>query len=130
MLRKLDPEFPDTNTLSGSQERAILAGLKVLIDAAEAAYNNAHKNKRQLYSTSWRSVGSERPKRGNEISHKGFAEALAKRATGNGRELQPRETVELGHDKLTALGLKEVDLQPGNFVHLALAVGEYYTLLE
>ena len=130
VLRKLDPEFPDTNTLSGSQERAILAGLKVLIDAAEAAYNNAHKNKRQLYSTSWRSVGSERPKRGNEISHKGFAEALAKRATGNGRELQPRETVELGHDKLTALGLKEVDLQPGNFVHLALAVGEYYTLLE
>ncbi|KOO28080.1 hypothetical protein Ctob_009295 [Chrysochromulina tobinii] len=104
--------------------------MKVLIDAAEAAYNNAHKNKRQLYSTTWRSVGSERPKRGNEINQKEFAEALAKRATGNGRELQPRETVELGHDKLTELGVKEVDLQPGNFVHLAVGSGEYYTLLE
>jgi hypothetical protein len=110
--------------------------MRVLIDAAEAQYSNALKNKRQLYFTTWRSVGPECPSRGGaEILNRKLAEALAKRAAGNGREQAPRAIVELGHDKLTALGVQDDELRPGNFVRLAAENlahpdGEYYALVE
>jgi len=135
-LRKLDDLFPDASPHSGSQERAIFVGMRVLIDAAEAQYSNALKNKRQLYFTTWRSVGPECPSRGGaEILNRKLAEALAKRAAGNGREQAPRAIVELGHDKLTALGVQDDELRPGNFVRLAAENlahpdGEYYALVE
>lgn len=54
-LRKLDDEFDDHEldgtTLSLSRERAILGGVKVLVEAAEDACSKALKNKKQLGDT-------------------------------------------------------------------------------